>query len=130
MFQWSLFVSSLLVLAVATPTRRDWPSGTVVCGPDDTHTPDAVKEAVLVGASRTLPVIGGELDYPRKFNNVDNLPLRCPGDSDTTFFSFPILHELPYTNGDPGPDRVIYTLAKDGPVTAGAGMFLRSKKLS
>ncbi len=59
MFQWSLFVSSLLVLAVATPTRRDWPSVAIVCAPNDTHTPDAVKEAVLVGASRTLPVIGG-----------------------------------------------------------------------
>ncbi len=70
MFQWSLFVSSLLVLAVATPTRRDWPSVTVVCAPNDIHTPDAVKEAVLVGASRTLPVIEAVSRMPVLYINL------------------------------------------------------------
>ncbi|PBK72006.1 Ribonuclease/ribotoxin [Armillaria solidipes] len=115
MFQWSLlFVSSLLVLAMATPTGRDWSSEPVAdCGKNN-YTIAAVRAAVEEGYGRSFVPISQDLvAYPHEFNNINNLTMRCLG-VDPTLEEFPILPNGPYVTGSPGSDRVVYTRAKDG----------------
>ncbi|KAK0189554.1 guanyl-specific ribonuclease C2 [Armillaria mellea] len=103
---------------MATPSRGGWPPGPFTCG-NNTYTIDAVKEAIGEGYGLSLMSNSsqGLVPYPHQFNNVNNLTMRCLGDSnmDTILLEeFPIRSSGLYITGDPGPDRVIYTRAQDG----------------
>ncbi|KAK0237049.1 Ribonuclease/ribotoxin [Armillaria nabsnona] len=114
MFQWSLlFVSSLLALAMATPTRRDWLSDLIMCGKNN-YPIAAVRTAVEEGYGQSFVPISPDLvSYPHEFNNINNLTMQCLG-VDPTLEEFPIQPNGPYITGIPGSDRVVYTRAKDG----------------
>ncbi|PBK84620.1 ribonuclease-domain-containing protein [Armillaria gallica] len=106
MFQRSLLLLfSLLVLAIAAPTRRAWPSGSVTCG-SNTYSLSAVKSAVSRGFSLIDDPIGSN-SYPHTYNNYEGLKLWCSGES--AFNEFPILKSGLYSGGSPGADRVVFS---------------------
>ncbi|KAK0205382.1 guanyl-specific ribonuclease C2 [Desarmillaria ectypa] len=121
MFQRSLLLLfSALVLAMAAPTRRAWPSGSVTCG-SNTYSLSAVKGAVSHGYSLIDDPIGSN-SYPHKFNNYEGLNLWCSGESaynevceraipkrDTDVGQFPILKSGLYSGSSPGADRVVFS---------------------
>ncbi|KAK0431923.1 hypothetical protein EV421DRAFT_2040995 [Armillaria borealis] len=116
MFQWSLlFVSSLLALAMATPTGRDWSSEPVAdCGKNN-YTIAAVRAAVEEGYGRSFVPISQDLvAYPHEFNNINNRE----GQSRRLWIAVSWCGSDPrggpYVTGSPGSDRVVYTRAKGG----------------
>ncbi|KAF5361306.1 hypothetical protein D9758_010289 [Tetrapyrgos nigripes] len=84
---------------------RAFPSGPVTCG-SHVYSVSIVKAATSNGFAHLDNPIGSN-SYPHAFENFEGLRLFCTGE--TQFSEWPILPAGPYTGGDPGADRVIFS---------------------